>query len=60
LRNLSLALYSLSGQLILEKTGVSDFPYMWDISQSSIAPGQFVLKIGNDSESFSQKVFLKK
>ncbi|MDW3648155.1 MAG: kelch repeat-containing protein [Bacteroidia bacterium] len=60
LRNLDVSLYSLSGKLIVQKTGVNDFPLEWDISDSSLPPGLFVLKIGKGPRSFSQKIFLEK
>ncbi|MEL6253887.1 MAG: kelch repeat-containing protein [Bacteroidota bacterium] len=59
LRNLSLGLYSLSGKMISQKKKVSNFPYDWDISEASIAPGLFILKIEHDLASYSQKIFLK-
>ena len=59
-RNLYLQLYSLSGKLLSEKTGVNEFPYKWDIREASLSPGLFVIKIGNDAVEFSQKIFLEK
>ncbi|MEM8890147.1 MAG: kelch repeat-containing protein [Bacteroidota bacterium] len=59
LRNLSLGLYSLSGKLITQNTGVNDFPFDWDISESAVASGLYILKIENTTDTFSQKIFLK-